>query len=131
MFLRYLIVACLFLFPAGCTASDNAQPLGFLQGHLKILSLKTVEPSDGNLPAVTAQTYAEYPLVVLSQDRKKEIATVTADSKGSYRLALPPGTYVLDVQDRARKHVRAKPQPFTVVPNQTVQVDMDMDTGVR
>jgi hypothetical protein len=34
--------------------------------------------------------------------------------------------YVLDLQDRARKHIRAKPQPFTVV-----RVDMDIDTGIR
>ena len=83
------------------------------------------------MPTVTAQTYAEYPLVILSQDRKKEIARVTADAKGHYHLALPPGEYILDVQDRLRKHVRAKPQPFTVVSNQTVRVNMDMDTGIR
>jgi hypothetical protein len=46
-------------------------------------------------------------------------------------VALPPGDYLLDVQDRARKHVRAKPQSFTVGSNQTVRVDMDMDTGIR
>ena len=45
--------------------------------------------------------------------------------------ALPPGDYVLDVQRRARGHVRAKPQRFTIVSNHTVRVDMDIDTGVR
>jgi hypothetical protein len=35
------------------------------------------------------------------------------------------------VQDRLRKHVRAKPKPFTVQSGQTVRVDMDMDTGIR
>jgi len=44
---------------------------------------------------------------------------------------LPPGDYVLDVQGRARGHVRAKPQRFTIVSNHTVRVDMDIDTGVR
>ena len=78
---------------------------------------------------VTPQTYAEYPLIVLSQDGKKEIARVTADENGNYRAALPPGDYILDVQDRAGKRVRAKPQPFTVVSNQTVRVDMNIDTG--
>jgi hypothetical protein len=38
---------------------------------------------------------------------------------------------VLDVQDRRHRHFRAKPQPFTVVSNQTVRVDMNIDTGVR
>jgi len=56
---------------------------------------------------------------------------VTADETGNYRVAVPPGDYVLDVQDRRRRHVRAAPQPFTVTSNQTVHVDMNIDTGVR
>jgi hypothetical protein len=106
-------------------------PKGFLEGQLHIYSPKTAELADGNAPTVTAGTYAEYPLVVLTQDTKNQIAIVKANEKGHYRVALPPGVYLLDVQDRARKHVRAKPQPFTVAPNQTVQVNMEMDTGIR
>jgi len=30
-----------------------------------------------------------------------------------------------------RKHVRAKPKEFEVVSNQTVHVDIDIDTGIR
>jgi len=45
------------------------------------------------------------------------------------RVALPPGAYILDVQDRAAKHLRAKPQPFTVVSDQTVRVDMNIIIG--
>ena len=82
-------------------------------------------------PAVAPETYAGYPLIILSQDGKKEIARVTADESGKYRVALPPGTYILDVKDRVAKHVRAKPQPFTVVSNQTVRVDMNVFAGFR
>jgi hypothetical protein len=28
-------------------------------------------------------------------------------------------------------HLRGKPQQFTIVSNQTVRVDMDIDTGIR
>jgi len=69
--------------------------------------------------------------IILRQGEKKEIARVTADGNGNYRAALPPGDYVLDVQARARGHVRAKPQRFTIVSNQTVRVDVNIDTGVR
>jgi hypothetical protein len=79
----------------------------------------------------TAENYAEHPLIVLSRDRNEEIARVTADQNGNYRVALAPGDYVLDVQDRRRRHVRASPQPFRVASNQTVRVDMNIDTGVR
>src|SRR5439155_2614030 len=107
------------------------EPPGFVEGHLKILPAKEVELADGNAPAITAENYAQYPLLILSQAGNKEIGRVTADGNGNYRTALPPGDYVLDVQGRARGHVRAKPQRFTIVSNHTVRVDMDIDTGVR
>ena len=128
--LKHLIFACASLLLAS-SASVDAAPPGFVEGHLKIISPKEVELADGNAPAITAENYAEYPLIILTQDGKKEIARVTADGNGNYRTALPPGNYVLDVQGRARGHLRAKPQRFTVVSNQTVHVDMDIDTGVR
>lgn len=131
VFLRNAITACIFLMLASSTAWSNAAP-GFVEGHLKIASLGEVEPSDA-MPrqTVTAEKYAEYPLIVLSQDGQKEIARVTADGNGNYRAALPPGNYILDVQDRAAKRLRAKPQPFSVVSNQTVRVDMNVVIGFR
>jgi hypothetical protein len=90
LFLKYLIAGCFFLIPVGCTASNNAVPPGFVQGHLNIVSPKPVELADGNALAVTAETYTEYPLIIFSQDGKKEIAWVTADENGNYRVALPP-----------------------------------------
>jgi hypothetical protein len=128
---KYLILTCVFLVLASIVSTDAAAP-GFLEGHLKIVSPREVELANGTPPGITTENYAEYPLIVLSPDGKKEIARVTADGNGNYRLALPPGDYILDVQGRPPKgHVRAKPQPFTVVSNQTVRVDMGIDTGIR
>jgi hypothetical protein len=69
--------------------------------------------------------------VVLTRDGKKEITRVTADHNGNYRTSLPPGDYVLDVQGRTPKRVRATPQPFTVVSGQTVRVDMGIFIAFR
>jgi hypothetical protein len=129
-FLKYLIPASTFLLlPA--SGLVNAAPQGFVEGHLKIISLKEVELAQGNPPKFSAGNYADYPLIILSQDGKKEIASVTANGDGNHRVALPPGDYVLDVKGRRPGGVRAKPHPFTVISNQTVRVDMDIDTGVR
>ena len=125
-FLKYLIVVCIFSVVAGMATE---QP-GFVQGHLEIISPAEVELADGNTPAIKAGNYGQYPLIIVSRDQK-QIARVTADANGNYRVALPPGDYVFDVQDRRHRHFRAKPQPFTVVSNQTVRVDMNIDTGVR
>jgi hypothetical protein len=128
---KSLVTACIFLTLAG-TALIKAAPQGFMEGHLKIVSPRAVEASD-NMPrsAVAPETYAEYPLTILSQDGEKEIAHVTPDENGKYRVALPPGAYILDVKDRVAKRVRAKPQPFTVVSDQTVRVDMNIFIGLR
>ena len=131
-FVKCLIAGYAFLILVGWTASINAAPpQGFMEGDLKIVSPRAVEPSD-EMPrsAVAPETYAKYSLIILSQDGEKEIAHVTADENGKYRAALPPGAYILDVKDRVAKRVRAKPQPFTVVSNQTVRVDMNILIGL-
>ena len=112
-------------------ALSDTVPEGFLEGHLKIVSSREVELADGTPSSVTAENYSDYPLVVLSRDRKKEVANVTVDKNGNYRVTLPAGDYVLDIQNHRRRHFRATPQPFTIVGNQTVRVDMAIDTGVR
>jgi hypothetical protein len=126
VFLKNLIVGCIFLALAGSAVSSDALPSGVMEGHLKILSRKPVDIGDENAAMVTTANYADYPLLILSGDGQKEIARITADTNGNYRAVLSPGDYVLDVQGRARKHARWKPKPFTVVSNQTVRVDMDI-----
>jgi hypothetical protein len=125
----YLIPAYVSLLLT-CSASIEAASPGFLEGHLRIFLSKEVELADGTPAFITAESYAEFPLIILSPDRK-EVARITADASGNYHIALPPGDYVLDIQGRRRGHIRATPQPFTIVSNQTVRVDMDIDTGVR
>src|SRR5205814_3258944 len=88
--------ACIFLMLAGA-ASVKAEPQGFVEGHLKIVVIRAVEPD--NIPP--PDNYAEYPLIVLTQEGKREIARLTADKSGNYRVALPPGAYILRVQERS------------------------------
>jgi hypothetical protein len=131
IFFRYLASAFIVFLLAGTTTINAAQQ-GFLEGHLKIIFGMAPEPSDDMpRPEVKPQSYAEYPLIILSQEKKKEIAHVTADENGNYRVGLPPGNYVLDIQDRMAKHVRVAPRPFKVVSNQTVHVDMNILIGMH
>jgi hypothetical protein len=129
-----LIFACLFLCLLG-PASIKAAPSGFLEGHLKIILSREVDLADGTPASGNGENYAEYPLIVLDKNNGKEVTRVTADTNGNYRVALPPGDYVLDVRlganGRPLGHLRAEPHPFTILPNQTVRVDMDIDTGIR
>ena len=101
-----------------------------MEGHLKIVVIRAVEPD--NIPP--PENYAEYPLIILTQDGKREIARLTADKFGNYRVALLPGAYILRVQERSAEEraerIHANPQPFTVVSNQTVRIDMTIFIGL-
>jgi hypothetical protein len=128
---NYLIGACIFSVLAG-TAPINAAPQGFLEGHLKILSGRPVELTDENSGTATTKTqgdYSQHPLIILSRAERKQITRVVADKDGNYRVALPPGDYILDVEERAKKRLRVSAQPFTVVPNETVHVDLTILAG--
>lgn len=131
MFLRYLVSSSIIFLLAG-TASIKAESEGFVEGHLKIVFGFAVDRSDEMpRPEVGSESYAEYLLVILKQDEKKEVAQVTADENGNYRVALTPGNYLLDVQDRVRKQLRGQPQSFTVLANQIVHVDMNIVVGIH
>jgi hypothetical protein len=130
LYLKCLIAAATSLVLTD-TAPSEAVPQGFVEGNLKVVSPRAAEPSDAvPRPAVAPEIYATYPLIILSQDGQKEIARVVPDETGYYRVALPPGAYILDVQDRVAKHVRTKPQQFTVVSNETVRADMNIFRGL-
>jgi hypothetical protein len=116
-----------------CAPSSHVAQPGFLEGHLTIVSLAQTEragaaPSKG---MAENENYADHPLLVLSGTGQEEIARVIADAHGNFRVALPPGAYVLDAQGRAPGRIRAKPKAFRVVSRETVRVDFDLDTGVR
>jgi hypothetical protein len=132
---RSLILVCIcsaFTAPA----SMNAAPQGFLEGQLKIISGRPVAFDDENSskpidrkPAAAGADYANYPLVVLSLGEKKQVVRITADAQGHYRAALPPGDYILDAEGRVRRRLHVRAQPFMIAPNETVHIDMTIDTG--
>jgi hypothetical protein len=125
-----VIAGCAFLPLLAIRADDTAKP-GILEGHLKIISLKEVELAGGKPAKLTSENYAEYPLIILNKDGQKEVARMTPDWEGNYRISLPPADYILDVAGRGQRRLRTEPRSFTILPNQTVHVDMDIDTGVR
>lgn len=104
---------------------------GYLEGHLRIAAPQAVQVAEARTPKSAAADYARYPLVVLSRADHREVARVIADKEGNYRVALPPGDYLLDAKGRAPGHIRATPRPFSVVSSQTVHADFELDTGVR
>jgi hypothetical protein len=124
----FILCSICLLMNTSTEAGDPAA--GVLRGHVKILSFKEVElPEKGSPQKSAAHNYADYPLVI--RDGERVIAHLTVSEMGDYRAELPVGNYVLDVDKSVAKHARAAPQRFTIGSNQTVQVDLAIDPGVR
>lgn len=98
---------------------------------MKIVSPLPVEVAEAKAAKGATADYGDYPLVIFSRAGHREVARVTADKAGNYRVALPPGDYILDAKGRAPGHVRATPKRFSVVSNRTVHADFELDTGIR
>src|SRR5947208_1846115 len=128
-FFSCLIAASAIFMASGGAASPI--PSGFLEGNLKVVSLKTVEPAEDRISKFAPVNYADYPLLILSKEDGKEVALITADENGHFHAALPPGDYVLDVKGRAPQGIRAKPHSFTIISQQTIRLDMEIDSGIR
>jgi hypothetical protein len=128
----------LFLFPTlvslcwfavESSAGPSAAP-GFLEGRLKVHVSGGAKLADGDESKATSVNYAEYPMVVLRKDNREEMARISADEKGHYRIPLPPGDYLLELKTRVLKRVETQTRPFTVISQQTARVDMELVIGL-
>jgi hypothetical protein len=129
MKLKLLIFATMTLALFGPARSQPTLN-GVLQGHLTIASPNEVEPEGGRPAESAAAFFARFPLLV-RDDHGKIVGHVVVDRTGNFKIALPPGNYLLDAEGRTRGHLRAKAEPFTIEANRTTRVEMHIDTGVR
>ena len=127
---RAIIVAALW---QAVTATSNASAAGtgVLEGQVQVTqSIGTRLAEDTSAPQKKVPS-AEYPVVVLSKDGRTQVAQVPVNAEGRFRVDLAPGDYLLDVKRQSGRRVRVSARPFTVVAGQTIQVDLDIESGVE
>jgi hypothetical protein len=124
-------LSCLvLLFAMLLSCALAASHPGVIEGHINIGPLSPVEHVGGPTTAALAEAYRSLKVTVFAADGKTEVAQLTPDSQGNFRQSLAPGTYVLDVP-RSRMTKANLPQTITIVSDQTVHVDINIDTGIR
>ena len=132
--MRQLILYTALISFGWIAAESHAAPPsvapGFLEGRLKVHVSGGARLAEDTEPKAARVNYADYPLVVLRKDNREEIARITADEKGHYRIPLPPGDYLLELKTRVLRRVETQTRPFTVVSQQTARVDMELVTGL-
>jgi hypothetical protein len=106
-------------------AAPSVAP-GFLEGRLTVHLSGGAKLADETEAKAASVNYAEYPLVILRKDDRKEVERITPDENGYYRVPLPPGDYLLELKTRVLKRIQAQLHPFTIVSQQTVEVNLEL-----
>jgi hypothetical protein len=129
-----LSILMFLVFLAGCThkAMTNDTKSGSIEGRITIGPLRPGPVrADQPEPEVPPELFASHKIVVLSQDGKTTIVESKPDSKGNYKVDVPAGTYLVDVQPHDIGMGNFTPQEVVVEAGQTVHHDIDIDTGMR
>lgn len=106
-------------------------PMGYLEGHASIGPLQPVERVGVPTPTPSPGTCAARGLVVLDLQTSAEAARFDLGPDCTYRVALPPGNYRVELQRRGIDSSKDLPQTVTISSEQTTRLDISIDTGIR
>jgi hypothetical protein len=125
------------------TDVDHAQPLialvdeivgpsvGYLEGRAMIGPLQPVERVGVPPPTPSPAACTARGLVVLATDSGSEVQRFALAPDCTYRVALGPGTYRVELDRRGIDLSKSLPQTVTITAGQTTRLDVSIDTGIR
>lgn len=133
--MKRLFQLVLVLTMALTSCTTQTAPPGTLQGKVHIGPLTPVE-RPGQQPPVSPEVFAARKVMVYIKDRSKVIAQVDIkqidqSAEGFYSIQLQPGTYTVDINRAGIDHSRDVPRQAEIKSGQTVELDIDIDTGIR
>ena len=123
-----LALSIVGLLLAGCAA--GAQGTGTLEGRVTIGPLQPVQ-REGEVTVVPPEVYASRKVMVYDKAGKNLIKQVDIDGKGHYQVELKPATYTIDLKPNGIDRSGEVPRQIVMTANQTVTLDIDIDTGIR
>jgi hypothetical protein len=131
-----LLVICILM---GSLYTFSCQPGGpetvLLQGAVTIGPLSPVEQPGIN-PPVPPEVFSSRYLIIYDQSGKNLVREVYftqigQTATGYYTAQIAPGTYVIDINHSGIDRAAGLPVTITVIADETVTIDVDIDTGIR
>jgi hypothetical protein len=121
-----LIIACVSV--VSCSGSDS-EP-GILQGKVTIGPLVPVE-QEGVTYEVPCEVYESRKVIIYKNNGSDLVKEADIDCDGRYRVALSPGTYIVDINHIGIDSSPNVPTEVEIISQQTARLDIDIDTGIR
>ena len=128
IFLPLALLACSLFSPPEMIPAPAG---GTLQGKVTIGPLQPVERAGQPTPTPDPQVFTSRSLNIFKADGKTLVTNLHFNPDGTYRVSLPPGTYVVDIPHNGIGFARPLPKTITIHSGETVQLDIDIDTGIR
>lgn len=128
---RHALRALAGLTIAAELAVGTPAPTGIVEGSIKAAIQRGAELADEKPADAAAQPQPKRTLTILSK-AGTQVAQVESDEQGKFRAVLPPGDYLLKLEDarKVRVDLRSEPRPFAVVAGQTVRVDLEVPPDI-
>ena len=133
---RILLIVCIL---AGSLFVISCQPGGpetvLLQGAVTIGPISPVE-GPGENPPVPPEVFAARKLIIYDESGKNLVREVYftqigQGATGYYTAQLAPGTNVVDINHLGMDRADNLPQKISVSADETVTIDVNIDTGIR
>jgi hypothetical protein len=132
-------IALLLFVIAGSLWLASCQPGGpetvLLQGAVTIGPITPVE-QPGQCPPVSPEVFSSRHLIIYDASGKKLVREVYftqigQTASGYYTAQIAPGTYTIDINHAGIDRADGLPQKITVSADETVTIDVNIDTGIR
>jgi hypothetical protein len=124
-----IILLLLIIFLAAC--QTTTAPEGILTGHVSIGPLQPAVQVGMPEPTPNAQVYATRQIVIFDERGRKEIARAPINAQGMYEIALPAGTYSVDINHSGIDFAKGFPALVEINPYEVTRLDVSIDTGIR
>lgn len=107
----------------------TSQMKGVLKGTVKFIGKPCAPGSKNNVPPCNG-LYPNYEIIVYATDGKTIVSRVTSDENGNYKIEVDPGNYIIYTARSISKDDRRE-NKFTIIKDQTTNLDLIIDTGIR
>ena len=120
------------LISSSCFGSNVS---GTLEGTVSIGPIWPVE-RPGENPPVPTQVFSARKIVVYDESGQKiiekvDITQINQSAKGSYKVQLRPGTYIVDILKSGIDRSGTLPAKVQIRSDEIMILNIDIDTGIR
>jgi hypothetical protein len=117
---------------SGCFINlDDENPrYGLLFGNVSIGPLYPVEPCNLSEDFIE-EVYDARKIIIYKEDSSTVVRTLDIDDNHIYKTNLVPGHYIVDINHLGIDHSGDVPKAITISADEVIQLDIDIDTGIR